>query len=517
MLRTRGERPRAVTPIDTAAVDRGGASGWVLPFIVVAMDTAWITPYAILLGTIWLTGARSLVAPIAMFALLACGQIAGRAGVSGLSGPRSARVRFLLVVAGVAAATLVVAWQYRGDGVWRMHGPLWRWAAPIVNGDRPELPAWVLALLVWRRGLVIGRTTLEYYDVETIFTLGLGAFGVFAAAMAAGHSVALLAATAVAAFPYLLGFFLTSLVALPIARLQSVQRQTRASQRNTTVSGDWYALVVGAALILLGTAVIAGAVLRLDVGAVFRALGPAVDLVLVVLLYMIAYPIGLVLAGIVWAIRQVLHPRAVQQLSAPSPATWLQQLTHGNANGLSPEATAALWWSLALMMLLIVLVWIARSVFWYERAGRRLPADIVRESVWSWADLRASWRDLFQRRPPEGGAGMPGFGSGMTGAIRRTYAEFLGMGDALGVLRQESQTPAEFARAVSKSRPIAAASADVLTDIYSRVRYGLEAPSPDDVEAARAALARVRVETLLDTDNGRESHSHGVGVRRLRS
>ena len=112
---------------------------------------------------------------------------------------------------------------------------------------------------------------------------------------------------------------------------------------------------------------------------------------------------------------------------------------------------------------------------------------------------------------------MPGFGSGMTGAIRRTYAEFLGMGDALGVLRQESQTPAEFARAVSKSRPIAAASADVLTDIYSRVRYGLEAPSPDDVEAARAALARVRVETLLDTDNGRESHSHGVGVRRLRS
>jgi len=504
-----------VTPPDAAA-GRADTPGWVLPFLVAAMDTAWITPYAILAGTIWLAGALSLVAPIGLFALLAGGQIAGRWAVSGFAATRAAQARLALVLVGVAAAALVVAWQYCGDAAWHVRGSVGAWFALILNGGRPELPAWVVAMLAWRRGLVIGRTTLEYYDVETVFTLGLGAFGVFAAAMAAGHSITPLAATAVAAFPYLLGFFLTSLVALPIARLQSVQRQTRASRRNTTVSGDWYALVVGAAFVLLGIATIAGAILRLDVGAVFRVLGPALNVVLVALLYVIAYPIGLILSGIIWVIHEVLHFRAVQPLQSPVPATWVQQLAHGNTTGLPPEAAAALRWGEVLLLLAIVLLWVARSVFRYEGTGRRVSSDIARESVWSWADLRASWRDLFRRRAPELAASVSDLGAGPAAAVRRVYAEFLGLGDVLGVLRQQSQTPAEFARAVSAGWPAAASPTEALTDLYSRVRYGLEIPSLEDVEAARAALARVRAEAISDVDNHRGSPARETGTGRSR-
>jgi hypothetical protein len=509
---TREERGSPVAPgAAGAGADRADTAGWALPFLVAAMDTAWITPYAILAGTVWLSGVASLVAPVAIFSLLAGGQIAGRVALSGGPAARVAKGRLVLVVVGIAAAALVVAWQYRADTWWRFQGPIWHVPASVLNGGRPELPAWFLAMLVWRRGLVIGRTLLEYYDVETVFNLGLGAFGVFAAVTAAGHSVALLAGAASAAFPYLLAFFLVSLVALPVARLQTVQRQTRASRRNTTVSADWYALIIGGAVVLLGIATFAGLVLRLDVGVLFRALGSALNVVLIAFLYAVAVPLGLILSAIVWVIRQVVHPRVGQPLPAPSPTAWIQQLAHGSTAGLPPEAVAAFRWGMALALLAIVLLWIARSVFRYETTGRRRPADIVRESVWSWTDLRASLLDLLRRRSPQGAGGEPDFEIGMAGAIRRTYAEFLGLGDLLGTLRQRSQTPAEYARAVGAGRPAAALPANELTEIYARVRYGMDAPSADDVRAARAALGRVRAEASLGADSrGRSGHdAHG--------
>jgi hypothetical protein len=495
VLRTRGDSLKT-HPRPAAGSGAPESPGWALPLLVAAMDAAWIVPYATLAGTIWLGAASSLLAPVTVFALLAGGQIATRAGVSGFSQTRATQGRVALVVAGAAAGALAVVWQYRADPAWRLHGPARDWLTPILTGARPELPAWVLALLVWRRALVIGRTALEYYDVETVFTLGLAAFGVFAALMAAAHTVPPLAAAAAAGFPYLLGFFLVSLIALPVARLQSVQRQTRASQRNATVAADWYALVVGAAVAVLAVATVAGAILRLDAAAVFRAAVPALDAVLLALLYVIAVPIGFVLSGMVWAIRRMLHPHAVQPMPSPSPAAWLQQLSSGHTAGLPPEAAAALRWGAALALLAIVLLVIARSVFRYERVGRRHPADIMRESVWSWADLRASWHDLFRRRARSTASAGQNFGNGAAAAIRRAYAEFLGLAAALGARRHESQTPVEFAHVVSSNRPAATAAIETLTDLYGRVRYGLEAPSSREVAAAQDALERVRAAIL---------------------
>ncbi len=379
VLRTREDPSENRSRSAAAGSGAPDSPGWTLPLLVAAMDAAWIVPYAILAGTIWLGAPSSLLAPVTVCVLLAGGQIVGRAGLSRPAGARIAPARVALVVGGAAAGALAVVWQYRADPAWRLlHGPAREWLVSILAGARPELPAWVFAMLVWRRALVIGRTTLEYYDVETIFTLGLAAFGVFAAVMAAGHTVPPLTAAAAAGFPYLLGFFLVSLIALPIARLQSVHRQTRASQQNAAVTADWYALVVGAAAAVLVVATLAGAVLRLDVAAVFRAVAPALDAVLLALLYVIAVPIGFVLSGIVWAIRRMLHPHAVQPMPSPSPAAWLQQLSQGHTAGLPPEAAAALRWGAALALLAVVLLLIARSVFRYERVGRRHPADIVR-------------------------------------------------------------------------------------------------------------------------------------------
>lgn len=265
-----------------------------LPSLVAIMDAAWITPYALLAGTIWLPPGTSLLHPVVILGLLAGSQLLTRRFLARTGERRAGAV---LAALGVLVAAGVVAWQY-GDVRGGVPGPLWRTAASALTGSRPAAPAWLLAVLVWRRGLVVGRTTLDYYDVDAVFNLGLAALGIFAVLMACGSSVAALAAVATAAFPYLLVFFAAGLLALPLARLESVQRLTRASARHTRVSGGWYGVLAGAVIVLLGIATLAGVALRLDVKALWDAMGSAANVLLLVILYVIAIPLGVIVAGV---------------------------------------------------------------------------------------------------------------------------------------------------------------------------------------------------------------------------
>jgi len=273
--------------------------------------------------------------------------------------------------------------------------------------------------------------------------------------------------------------------------------------RRTTGYGGWYGLLAAVVIGLLGIAVAAGAVLRLDVGALFRALGPALSVLLVLGLYAIALPVGLIISAVIWVIRLLFHPRSISSLPPLSPPGWLQQLQSHETAGLPPNAAAALRWGAAVILLVVGLLWLARSVFRYGRTGRGVAADVSRESVWSWADLRASWRTLF-RNPLRARPVSPpaDYGTGGAGTVRRCYAEFLTLAAAFGSPRRASQTPAEFAGAVCAAHPDVAGATDTLTAVYSAVRYGLMAPSPDEVEIARAALEHVRAARSAGPDGG---------------
>ena len=465
------------------------SAGWMLPSLVAIMDAAWITPYALLAGTIWLPPGTSLLHPVVILGLLAGSQLLTRRFLARTGERRAGAV---LAALGVLVAAGVVAWQY-GDVRGGVPGPLWRTAASALTGSRPAAPAWLLAVLVWRRGLVVGRTTLDYYDVDAVFNLGLAALGIFAVLMACGSSVAALAAVATAAFPYLLVFFAAGLLALPLARLESVQRLTRASARHTRVSGGWYGVLAGAVIVLLGIATLAGVALRLDVKALWDAMGSAANVLLLVILYVIAIPLGVIVAGVLWIFQRLVHPGIHPSLSPLLAPAWIQQAAAHQTTGLPPEAATAFRWGVAVLLLILGSLWLARSVFRFGQTGRRRSADESRESVWSWADVRASWRAWFRRRR-RGWRVSPlaDYGTGPAGAIRRCYAEFLTLAAARGSSRHTSETPAEFAGVVRAAHPSVADAVDTLTATYSRARYGLAALSREEIEGARAALEQMR-------------------------
>ena len=61
-----------------------------------------------------------------------------------------------------------------------------------------------------------------------------------------------------------------------------------------------------------------------------------------------------------------------------------------------------------------------------------------------------------------------------------------------GTSRAPHLTPAEFAVHLRAEWPAVAVSADQLTAVYSRTRYGLVSPSAQDLEIVQRALATIR-------------------------
>ena len=466
------------------------ASGWNLPLLVAAMDAAWIAPYALLLGAIWSSPGTPLLRAASLFSLLAAAQMLTRSLLSRPAG--LTHTRTWILATGAAAVLAAVAWQYGGDPWWKTHGPVWRWADAALAG-RPEVPALVLAALAWRRGVAIGRTDLEYYDVESAFHHGLVALGAFALITAFGASVSALAVTGSAAFPFLGVFFAAGLLALAVARIRSIRQRTRAGADAVTISGEWYAVIATAVAAILGTAAVAAALLRLDLRGLLHGVGRMMDPVLWVLLYIIALPLGFAVSWLIWLVRRLIQPGAQPSLQVPGPPNWANGFGHQNAAGLAPAAAAALRWGVGLAVAALLLLWIARAVFRYERTGREPPTDESHDSVFSWADLRAGLRSWLHRgRRARHVTSAPTFGAGAAASVRRAYAEFLGSPAARGTPRAPHLTPAEFAVHLRAEWPAVAVSADQLTAVYSRTRYGLVSPSAQDLEIVQRALATIR-------------------------
>jgi hypothetical protein len=480
---------------------RSRASRWAsdlnLPLLVAAMDAAWIAPYALLLGAIWSAPGTPLMRAVSLFGLLAGGQALTR---SLLSWPAAAtHSRIWIPATGAVAVVAAVALQYGGDPWWKVHGSVWWSGDAALAVARPEVPALVLGALAWRRGVAIGRTDLEYYDVESVFHLGLVALGAFALITAFGTGVTALVATASAAFPFLATFFATGLVALPVARIRSIRQRTRAAADAVTISSEWYTVIGLSVAAILGTAAAAAVLLRFNLRGLLQAVGHVVNPVLWALLYVIALPLGFAVSALIWLIRRLMQPGAHPPLQVPGPPSWVNSFAHQNAAGLSPGAAMALRWGLGLIIAALLILWIVRAVFRYERTEKEPTADETCDSIFSWADLRAGLWSWLHRRRQAGrhASAAPTFGTGAAANVRRAYAEFLGLAAARGTPRAPYLTPAEFAVHLRAGWPAVAASADQLTAVYSRTRYGLASPSAQDLEIVQRALTTIH-EAFVD-------------------
>jgi hypothetical protein len=474
----------------------------VLPLALAAMETGWLFPWVALIGhALQPAAARPLLAAPAILLLLLLARWLLRALVRRRLPP--VPLRGALVVAGVAAVLIVVWLDYYAprpltDPGWlgeylRAMGDL------LVRFSGPAL-ATIAGLVVWSRGLGLGRGDSDDLEAVARFRFGLLALLAFLVAtglILRGGYDRLIAQTG----GVVVGYVFVGLVTLSLARLETVREQGRVRHGAApALNRHWLGVLLGLVLTLAAITLVVGGLLSVDLvglllAPVFRLIGFALWLLVVA----VSLPIGWLLEGLIEALRRLL-PEALPpppQGERPARMESLEELL-ARLN-VPPELLQLLQWVATGLIILAGLILLARAIFWWGARERDEEAPEERDSVWSWAlpaaALRAWLRRLRDRlrprRPPPAPApsAAPAAPAGVL-TVREIYRRLLGLGAAAGVPRRPVTTP-DAHRPPLGARLAAEEEVAAVTAAYIAARYGPTPPPPGEVEAVRRQWERL--------------------------
>jgi hypothetical protein len=296
------------------------------------------------------------------------------------------------------------------------------------------------------------------------------------------------------------------LVGLPLARVLDLSASERQHGGPALgVNRHWLAMLLSSVGLLLVVAVVLSAILTFErIDQLTRPLGAAADLLLWILIYAIAVPLGFLVEGLIYLFRLLMHPRAQPQPPQPPNLDWLNDLRNQASRGAGPPAVLLLATKVAVAVVVVALVLglLARAVFRYADSLSQDDVEEDRDFVWSWAGVKAALRTWLwslwgrPRWPSPLARGSNTAGAAPGGVPldpRGLYRELLRLGARLGRRRARSETPREYGRALGRVAPLVGGERDVeiLTAVYTRARYAAEPPDTKSVEEAEAALRRL--------------------------
>jgi hypothetical protein len=454
----------------------------VLPYLLAAMRAVWIW-LLLHVWAHWLEPPRAdVVAPLAVFALLAVSTLFAQLAAFKL---RDARGTLLVAWGGVIAVALAVYGAFA--------------SASVVDWGVLAITL-MAAAWCWRWGILAGREPLIYDTYSRNFMYGIVAlaivvFGVFTTrVLAVGDLI----------FPILL-FFAFGLGALALASLRDAQRYERAKFGAAFALNRYWLVTVGVVIAVM-------LFIGLWVGGLFapewaqRALA-AVALVWEVatrMLVALALIMALILAGVFDLVGRAIH---VTPSNRPLPRIEIPRLDElfQKQNNV-PPAVSPEWYWLAQIVAAVLLAGLLALLFAlaFRRFRNYGEEDVAeaRDSVFSMGLLQEQLRKLFHRdasAQPHVAPFAEIRGDDARTQIRRIYQEFLAWAAARGVTRSPGQTPTEFADALARALRLDAAPAQQLTAAYLDARY-----SRDPIESSKADAARRAWQTLAQW-NGKET------------
>lgn len=368
-------------------------------------------------------------------------------------------------------------------------------------------PAAASALLfgafLWWRGTAIARSPLHFDDAYERLVLGVAALIavlVLGAATGAAPDHAVTAAL-------VLQFFACTLPALAITRLEDIRRQRTPDAAGPALSREWLTVLGLTVAGILTLAVLLAGTVSADVARALTALLNAGSVLLIVLVYAVALPMGLLAAVVIWLLRGLIAllggSRPPPPGSLPSPDEFRQQAETA-AHHLPPVLLLAGKWLLLGLVLAVVAAVIVRAVFRYRR-GPDEEYEEVRESLWPGGGLRAllgQWlRWLLQRlggrwrraaTPAAAPAPAARTADPEARTVRAMYRAWLAAAARRGRPRRPPQTPAEFLEEARDLVPDGATELVTLTRLYEVARYGAPPLPPSVTAEAQTAWARLR-------------------------
>lgn len=468
----------------------------ILPVGQVAMESVWL--YAVFavvaaLAPIPIDFSYALLAGLATAAVL----LAAGSARSPIRFPLN---RLLLLPAGVI---LIVLWLHLAiapDAPWNVTATWTVATAPWklgveVSGAFITL-AWVVALFVVGRGLLVGTLPQTPTTVSRWFVGGVGVL-VTLFAVTAGGSVPAARLPTIELRNLVLVYFIAGLALTALVHRQSVQ--SRAAVRSRLSFGWIVAIFVPVALVIAAGAAISGG--RHTVRSVMSA---------TVSLLGLLYQLGVWIAAFLWQavlwlwywvallyhwLLSVLPSGSTRSESGAGPV-WVPKpppALHVEQTRLVVPTTDIV--PIVAIVLSIVLLALFLRILLKARTRRETTAVVEEsESIWSWALLReqvsALWRALGSSLASRRALLLDRLGrrrvapdTALALDAREIYRAFLMWAARRGQTRSPATTPFEFADQLSPIIAVGETRIDQVTACYVRARYG--AVNVPDEELAR--------------------------------
>lgn len=305
---------------------------------------------------------------------------------------------------------------------------------------------------------------------------------------------------------------------MPFARVRDLGRSPRhRDQPALAINRHWLGLLLGTVAALLLVTILLALIFTFQrIDELTRPLAGPADALFWLLFYAIALPSGYLVAGLIYLLRLILHPGQARPPPPQPNLSWLDQVRSQaqQGGGLPVFLVLLAKWVLIAVVVAVVLLLLARAVFRYADWLSRDDVAEDRDFVLSWSGLVQALRSWLRRllhQPRWLAPWVPArvvervAADGEARDPRALYRELLRLGARLGRGRQASETPREYARVLDTVPPLHDATDEIgiLTEVYSRARYG-PAP-PDEIRLARAreALDRLR---QREADTRTEAH-----------
>ncbi|MBI2918366.1 MAG: DUF4129 domain-containing protein [Chloroflexi bacterium] len=377
------------------------------------------------------------------------------------------------------------------------------------------------AYLLWR-GMSVGREAPAFDTLYRRFMVGLAGVVALLLVSAATAPTGQFRSVVAVSGPYVALYFIVGLLALALANFQSIRaglaQQAEASELFTR---QWLSLAVGAILGIVALAIAIAGAFSFDLLALLlHPLSVAADRLLTAFIYLVAYPLGVLAAALIYAWRALTrllglgHDVSPERFTPPDLEE-LRQVAEGQApSAIPPWVFPALKWGLLALIVALVVLALARVLLRYSRGRWDEDVEEVHESLGAWdafkhdlaSLLTRLWRRFKRQRAgaapaavvPEAAADPEG--QGRLFAAREIYQALLWEGRQAGLARGPWETPHEYRERLRGLMASGAEGLDAITEAYSAERYGDMAAEGQQLEhinrlwrGLRSALRGVRL------------------------
>jgi hypothetical protein len=410
--------------------------------------------------------------------------------------------RLFIVSGGLAAMMVTAAVSYRGDSLAAYWQDLLNWGELI----SPELVVLVAAAALWWRGILIGRSqSLVEENLERTFFNGVVALALL---LYTNHLTGWLTTSDL--LLAVLTFFAAALAALMIVNIERARllRTDPGFQFNR----HWVGTLIGViGAILVGAVALAGIfspqTLRQFGDALRPVIGALGNLVLSIVIFLV---------NVIWQLLEPLVPviKAIFQALydlLEALLNWFDSLgLNVDLNSLraietvlqSPAFQMAVRGVLTGVVLIALLVAIVWALFRSGLLSRR-NFEETRESIASRELLIDQLKQLLNRlrrkREVERGRYLLLSGDDPRRAVRQTYQEFLEWARIRIRARTPSQTPGMYAQRLGNLSEAQQDPVVCLTTLYLHARYDSAEMTPDEAQAAQAALIRLQETPVIQS------------------